>query len=240
MALPMVLTPELPADPALYRAALLELGVFDTLVFSQEDRNRNKLYTEQQARREYELTAGDGSLEEYLAGLETVVEVAPADDLTLPRIAQLTGKTNQFNLTTRRYSEAQLGEMLAHGSLIFSMNVKDRFGDNGLVGVSIVAPKSPTVWEIDTFLMSCRVMGRNVETALLAAINEHLRERGARQIEGWYIPTAKNAPVKDFYPRHGFAISEEKDDGSIRYRFDLQNGDIVVPRWIRLRIGVPA
>ena len=213
--LPMVLTPELPTDPAHYRRALLELGVFDTLALTEEDRNRNKLYTEQQARQQYEATFSSGSLDDYLAGLQMTVHIEPANNLTLPRIAQLTRKTNQFNLTTRRYTEAQIDEMRARGSLVFGMSVSDRFGDNGLVGVAIVSPRSHDVWEIDTFLMSCRVMGRDVETALLAALAQQVRERGARHLDGWYIPTAKNAPVKDFYPRHGFTATSEMPDGSV-------------------------
>jgi FkbH-like protein len=237
--LPMVLTPEMPKDPAHYRRALLELGVFDTLALTEEDRNRNKLYAEQQARQQYEATFSSGTLNDYLAGLQMTVDIAPADGLTLPRIAQLTNKTNQFNLTTRRYTEAQIEEMRARGSLVFGMGVADRFGDNGLVGVAIVSPGSHDTWEIDTLLMSCRVMGREAETALLSVIAQQVREHGARHLEGWYIPTAKNAPVKAFYPRHGFTATSEKPDGSVLYTFDLNESEVIVPEWLTLRIKLP-
>jgi FkbH-like protein len=235
--LPQVLVPELPTDPALYRAALLELGVFDALALTEEDKNRNKLYAEQRARQDYEANLGSTNLEEYLAGLEMVVEIAPANSLTLPRIAQLTNKTNQFNLTTRRYSEAQIDEMQARGSLVYSMNVTDRFGDNGLVGVAILTPKTPDTWEIDSFLMSCRVMGRGVETALLASLANAVSTQGATRLEGWFLPTAKNEPVKDFYPRHNFEVAEQHPDGRTLYSFDLEEGTIDTPPWLTVRVA---
>lgn len=234
--LPQVLVPELPTDPALYRSALLELGVFDTLALTEEDRNRHKLYAEQKARQDYETGFSSASVEDYLAGLEMVVDIAPANSLTMPRIAQLTNKTNQFNLTTRRYSEAQIEALQAQGSLVYSMNVKDRFGDNGLVGMAIISPSNPDTWAIDTFLMSCRVMGRGVETALLSALAAVVRDSGASRLEGWFIPTAKNDPVKDFYPRHNFTSVDEQPDGKVLYSFDLEEGEINAPGWLTVRV----
>ncbi|MBF6612560.1 MAG: HAD-IIIC family phosphatase [Chloroflexi bacterium] len=236
--LPEVLTPELPADPAFYRAALLGLEVFDTLALTEEDQNRNKLYAQQRVRRQYEATFSNGSLEEYLTELEMVVDISPANSLTMPRIAQLTNKTNQFNLTTRRYSEAEIAGMEAQGSLVYSMSVRDRFGDNGLVGVAIVVPKSSDSWEIDTFLLSCRVMGRGVETALLVAISEQLRAFGAEQLYGWFIPSGKNAPAESFYPQHSFEQAEAGPGGSVLYRFNINEGRFVAPAWLRKRVAV--
>ncbi len=237
--LPQVLTPELPTEPSHYRDALLALGVFDTLALTDEDRNRNKLYAEQRVRKEYEATFSN-NLDEFLAGLKMTVDIAPATSLTLPRLAQLTNKTNQFNLTTKRYNEAQISEMQARGSLVFGMNVTDRFGDNGLVGLAIVVPRSYDAWEIDTFLMSCRVMGRGVETALMAAVCQLLREHEAKTLEGWYIPTAKNAPVKDFYPSHGFIVKDQISDGSIQYSFDIRGGELAAPKWLSVHIKWPS
>ncbi len=236
--LPEVLTPELPADPAFYRAALLGLGVFDTLTLTEEDQNRNKLYAQQRVRREHEATFSNGSLEEYLTGLEMVVEVSPANSLTLPRIAQLTNKTNQFNLTTRRYSEAEIASMEAQGSLVYSMSVRDRFGDSGLVGVAIVVPRSSDSWEIDTFLLSCRVMGRGVETVLLTTISEQLRALSAKNLCGWFIPTGKNTPAESFYPRHGFVQTGTGRGGSVLYSFNIQEGRFVEPPWLRTCVAV--
>lgn len=238
--LPQVLIPEMPTDPALYRAALLDLNVFDNLALTEEDRNRNKQYAEQKARADYESTFSTGSLDEYLAGLDIVVDIAPATDLTLPRIAQLTNKTNQFNLTTRRYSEAQIEEMLARGWLVYGMAVDDRFGSNGLTGVAIAYPAGPDTWEIDSFLMSCRVMGRGVETALLAEIAAQAHTSGARYLTGKYIPTPKNSPVVDFYSRHNFEVADVGPSGEVAYTFDLDSGEISVPSWLTVRVAAPA
>jgi FkbH-like protein len=242
--LPDVLVPELPADPALYRQALAELGVFDNLTFTEEDRKRNALYAEQRTRRDFldslGSEAGGGSVEEHLASLRITVDIAQSDELTLARIAQLTNKTNQFNLTTRRYSEAQIIEMQAGGAVVLGMTVGDRFGDAGLTGVAIVRPIDTRTWEIDTFLLSCRVMGRNVETALLVSIMDHLRENGVRYLTGWYLPTAKNAPVKDFYSQHGFSQVEGTEDGSELWTLDLAEARLAAPDWIAVRSALQA
>lgn len=236
--LPQVLVPELPADPALYRTALLQLGVFDSLALTEEDRSRNRLYMEQKARQEYEAKLDNGtSLDDYLSGLHMIVDVAPSSSLTLPRIAQLTNKTNQFNLTTHRYTEAQIIEMQSNGSEVFSMSVMDRFGDNGLVAVAILSPVTTETWEVDTFLMSCRVMGRGVETALLASMIELLRDRGIRQLQGWYLPTTKNAPVKDFYRQHGFRLINTRPDGGELWTLSVEDAQIQPPAWLTVRTG---
>jgi FkbH-like protein len=236
--LPQVLTPEWPADAAAYRQALLELTVFDTLALTEEDRNRNQLYAAQKARQALEAQySGGDSLDQYLADLQMVVEIAPATSLTLPRIAQLTNKTNQFNLTTRRYSEAQIDEMLARGWRVYSMRVTDRFGDNGLVGVAIVAPVGPDAWELDTLLLSCRVMGRGVETALLAFVGAQARQAGVGCVRGWYVPTAKNAPVADCYRQHGFTQTAQEPDGSTCWTWDLRAADLAVPAWLTVTVA---
>lgn len=239
--LPQVLVPELPTDPAQYRTALLELGAFDSLALTEEDRNRNKFYAEQKARQEYEVHYKDStSLEAYLADLQMIVEIAPATNGTLPRIAQLTNKTNQFNPTTRRYSEGQISDMIDRGYGVYSLRVKDRFGDNGLVGVAIIAPHGCEAWEVDTLLLSCRVMGRGVETALLAFIAEQARRSGVNRLQGWYLPTAKNAPVKDLYPEHRFSLVEQKQNGDQLWELDLPGAMITVPTWLAVCIEEPA
>jgi FkbH-like protein len=236
--LPDVLTPELPTDPAYYRRALAELTVFDSLTLTEEDRRRNTLYAEQKARREFEAshTTASGSLTAYLAALEMVVTIEPLSEQTLPRIAQLTNKTNQFNLTTRRYSESAITALMASGSQTYSARVADRFGDNGLVGLAILRPEDGKAWEIDTLLLSCRVMGRGVETALLAFLAERVRDSGGERLQGWYLPTPKNSPVKDCFKQHGFSLVESRPDGSERWELDLATGEILVPEWLRVRV----
>ncbi len=231
--LPQVLTPELPIDPAYYRSALLELGVFDTLALTDEDRRRNQLYAEQAARRDLETRyESAGSLDAYLAALEMVVEIEPVSQQTLPRIAQLTTKTNQFNLTTRRYSEGQLSEMANSGCRIYGMRVRDRFGDNGLVGVALLSPRDADTWEIDTLLLSCRVMGRGVETALLAFLANWARQQGASHLQGWYLPTSKNSPVEGCYRDHGFALLERSPEGGELWELNVGLAGPPVPGWL--------
>ena len=234
-ALPHVLVPEMPADPAEYRAFLLELGVFDTLALTEEDRRRNALYSDQKMRREVEarLTEG-GSLDAYLADLEMVVQIEPADPLNLPRIAQLTNKTNQFNLTTRRYTEAEIEERIGRGWRVYGARVKDRFGDNGLTGVIMVEPQNDH-WLVDTFLLSCRVMGRRVETAVLAHVGREAQESGAVSLRGWFLPTEKNAPARDVYRENGFTAIEQHSDGRVLWSLDITKRLPIVPQWLAVR-----
>ena len=220
-----------------YRRALLELaGVFDTLALTAEDRERNRLYVEQRARQnaQAEIKAG-GLIEDYLADLQIVVEIEPDTRLSLPRIAQLTGKTNQFNLTTRRYTEAEIIELKTRGWRVFGARVRDRFGDNGLTGVIIAGPTESDTWSIDTLLLSCRVMGRGVETALLARAVEEARQAGARRIDGWYLPTAKNEVVRGCYLEHGFELVSEDARGHVQWRLELDQATIHVPAWLAVQ-----
>src|SRR5262245_19086017 len=120
------------------------------------------------------------------------VTIGEVDASTLPRVVQLIGKTNQFNVTTRRHSQADLERMLAGGAIGLWMRVEDRFGDHGLVGVAIGVPADDTL-HIDTFLVSCRVMGRQAERAMLAALGRRAFARGAARLTGEFIPTKKNA-----------------------------------------------
>jgi FkbH-like protein len=238
-ALPQVLTPELPTDPSQYRRALVEIwDAFDALAMTDEDRNRNKLYQEQRARAEAQsqLEQASGSLDEYLAGLELAVEIEPCNDFSLPRISQLTGKTNQFNVTTRRYTEAEIVGMQALGWRVYSARVRDRFGDNGLTAVAIAGPAHADTWSIDTFLMSCRVMGRGVETAMFAWIADEARRAGARSLRGRYLPTAKNSMVRDLYRQHGFTLVEgDGRKGPTTWELDLADARIDVPGWLAVR-----
>ena len=159
------------------------------------------------------------------------MEIAPVNPETLARVSQLTQKTNQFNLTTRRYTEQQIAEMAASPAWrVWSMRVKDRYADNGLVGVAITQVDGE-VCEIDTFLLSCRVIGRTVETALLSHLAADARKRGAAVLRGWFLPTRKNAPALEFYREHGFEMAEGSDDATL-WRFDLTRNTILPPEWV--------
>ncbi|MFZ5893965.1 MAG: HAD-IIIC family phosphatase [Myxococcota bacterium] len=228
--LPEVTVLDLPEDPLGWADAVLSAPVFERLQLSAEDRERTKYYAADRERQE--LQRGAASLEDFLRSLELNAEIGPVDVGTLPRVAQLTQKTNQFNVSTRRYTEQALEVMSADPSWqVLWMRARDRFGDHGIVGVSICHVDGDR-GSIDTFLLSCRVIGRTLETALLARICEWARERGARRLTGWFRPSAKNAPARDFFPNHGFALVEENEGASL-WSLDLGSTAIATPNWIQ-------
>jgi FkbH-like protein len=191
------------------------------------------MYIEQKQRESVEQNFQ--SKEDFFRYLEQEAELEPVTDLTLARVAQLTQKTNQFNLTTRRYTEPQIMEMAKHPQWhISSIKVRDRFGDHGLVGVAITRDNEDEC-EIDTFLLSCRVIGRTVETALLANLAESAGQRGRKRLVGWFLPTKKNAPARDFYEQHGFERQEVNDTGSL-WTLDLKRSTLRSPEWIKVKV----
>lgn len=233
--LPEVTVIELPDDAMGYAQALHDSMVFERIALSAEDRERGRFYAEQRLRTELQQSVP--SLEDYYRSLSMEVEISLVRQETLARASQLTQKTNQFNLTTRRYSEQQIAQMANEPDWrIQSIRVRDRFGDNGLVGMAITHYQGQFC-EIDTFLLSCRVIGRTVETALLATIAEQARIEGAQRLVGWFFPTNKNAPAREFYRSHGFTCTLERGAES-RWEFDLTCGDIVSPPWIKRHISV--
>jgi FkbH-like protein len=238
--LPQVLTPELPTDPAYYRPALLDLGVFDALALTEEDLHRNRFYVEEKARQEFQSSfEATGSVEDYLASLEIRIEIAAANAVSMPRIAQLTSKTNQFNLTTRRYSEAQLDDLQAKGGVVYTARVKDRFGDNGLTGVIIATPKDAETWEIDNLLMSCRVLDRGVEASLVTQAGRLALSRGATALQGRFLPTTKNAPARDCYQRLGFTLIERDAGGNELWQLDVTSSLPSVAPWLTVDAPLP-
>jgi len=229
--LPGVTVLEAPHEPLAFIAAIEDSSLFDQLILSAEDQQRAALY-----RRHAAATAASqaaASPEEFLAGLEMVATIGSVGPETLPRVAQLLAKTNQFNLTIRRHSAAQLAQMIEAGAVALWLRLADRFGDHGLVGVALARPAAGTpqpdllipqpppvrpgpssvvpnsAWIIDTFLLSCRVVGRGAETALLAQLAGCVRARGGAELTGEYVPSARNGLVADFYPRHGFGACGE-------------------------------
>jgi FkbH-like protein len=228
---PEVTVIELPTDPYLYARTLRDSLVFERLTLTAEDKERGRQYAENRVRTE--LQAQAGSLEEFYESLRQEVVIEHVTPMTLARVAQLTNKTNQFNLTTRRYTEEQVQAMSdSKDWRVYSIKVADRFGDNGLVGVAIAQFKGE-VCEIDSFLLSCRVIGRTVETGFLAAIAEEAKSRGASRLRSWFIPTKKNAPAKDFLASQRFTKVAESPDGTQTWEFDMNADSIVFPRWIK-------
>lgn len=217
--LPEVAVPELPEDPALYARVLAAAGYFESIVFSEDDRKRGEFY-EGNARR-VALQQQIGDIESYLASLNMVIGFRPFDATGRSRIAQLINKSNQFNLTTRRYTESEVADLEADPSC-FTLQVRlaDSFGDNGMISVIICKPISPAEWEIDTWLMSCRVLGRGVEQMVLREIAQHARARGIKRLIGKYRPTERNGLVRDHYKKLAFELLEEEPSGTTTWRLD--------------------
>lgn len=202
-SLPDVLSINLPSDPSLYAQTLMSLNDFNVLQITDEDLSRGKMYVEQKARKELESSATN--LDEFLKQLDIKIRIKDADQFTIPRISQLTLKTNQFNLTTKRYQEEDIIRFSKDKSkMVGCAQVEDKFGDNGITGVFIVNKDTPTEWSIDTFLLSCRVMGRGVEDAILGHILQEAKKQGVKKVKGTYIPTKKNMPCEHFLSNYGF------------------------------------
>ena len=224
---PEAIVIDLPEDPMQYARAIRDCPWFERLSLSEEDRRRGALYAAQRERAELEKKVT--SKEDFYRSLEQVCDIARVNESTVARVAQLTQKTNQFNLTTRRYTEQQIAAMAeCPGWSVWSLRVKDRYEDNGLVGVAI-SKVQDGVCEIDTFLMSCRVIGRTVETALLSRIAADAKNKGALMLQGQFIPTKKNVPAAGFYRDHGFI---EDPDGV--WKMDLRERGIALPEWITI------
>jgi FkbH-like protein len=227
--LPEVAVIELPADPGLYAALLRSNPIFERLTLSSEDRERGRYYAEQRQRSALEQSAG--SVEEFLISLQTQIVIALVGPATITRTAQLTQKTNQFNLTTRRYSEQDIALLASDDRWrIYTVQASDRFGDHGLIGVAMLHCQDES-WDIDTLLLSCRVIGRTVETAILATIADLARADGVTSLTGSFLPTKKNVPAREFYPSHGFTCTSEQESET-RWLLDLTRGRIETPGWI--------
>ncbi len=208
-ALPGVAVPELPSDPAQWLSVFQAAAYFDQPSFSPEDLKRNEFYRSNAQRAALKDSVGEDV--DFLKSLEMRMQVRPFDALGRKRIAQLVAKSNQFNLTTRRYSEAQLADMEAGPEWeTLQIRLADVFGDNGMISV-VICKKSPDMWVIDTWLMSCRVLGRKVEEAVLNILARRALFTGARELRGRYIPTSKNGIVKDHYKKLGFQLAKENN-----------------------------
>jgi FkbH-like protein len=215
--LPQVGVPELPDDPALFSQVLLASGLFEAVGYSIEDAQRAASYAARAIIAERR--AGAADLETFLSSLEMVISFSPFDAVGRSRIAQLINKSNQFNLTTRRYSEAEVAAM-EQDLLTLQVRLQDRFADHGMIGVVICRPGDGGEWEIDTWLMSCRVLGRRVEEAVLNEVAAQASAQGARTLRGRYIASGRNAIVSDHYRKLGFELLSESGDAS-EWRLDL-------------------
>ncbi|MEK6875912.1 MAG: HAD-IIIC family phosphatase, partial [Nanoarchaeota archaeon] len=195
-AFPEINVVEMPEDQSLYLKTLMGLNDFNTLQITEEDKKRGHMYVQQRRRTEFQKSTAN--LADFLKSLNIVVTAEKANKFNIPRISQLTQKTNQFNMATKRYMEEEIKKLAEDKNfLIFSVKVEDKFGDNGITGAAIVK-KGKDAWNIDTFLLSCRVIGRKVEETLLAYIAREAKKAGANRLTADFIPTKKNSVAKDF------------------------------------------
>lgn len=211
---PEVAVPELPDDPAGYVQAVEAYRYFQTLALVQEDLKRTEYYRADAARE----SAG---IEDYLRSLDMKARVGPITAVSLERAAQLINKSNQFNLTTRRRSAAELAALAADPRwLTRTVSLADRFGDNGLISV-LLAEVSGDALVIDTWLMSCRVLKRGVEILLNDNVHRWAAGRGLKRIRGEFIPSARNEPVRGHFAGLGYAMISEDGEGRTTWEFVL-------------------
>jgi FkbH-like protein len=218
--LPMVAVPEVSDDPTTYAQTLADAGYFEAVVVTDEDRARSGQYQSNRQRDQLKVSATD--LDSYLRGLEMRLLWRRFDRVGRNRTVQLINKTNQFNLTTRRYSEADvlcvINDDRAFGA---QLRLVDRFGDNGIIAIVIGRLLEAEDVLIDTWLMSCRVLGRQVEPTTLNLVAALAQELGGRRLIGEYIPTAKNGMVKEHYSKLGFRPIDGESANTARYALDL-------------------
>lgn len=220
--LPLIV-PDLPEDPVFRPNFIRNLIELHRFSLTKEDKIRSRLYQERTQRET--LKTKSKNLEEFLSSLKQEATIAPMNPKTLPRSAQLCQKTNQFNLTTHRYNIHDLESMLNnHQIAAYTLSLKDIYGDNGIVGLGILRFNQANC-EIDTFLMSCRVLGRKIEQGFLAFLTEQAKKRGVKTLIGRYLRTEKNSQTEDFFPKSGFTPSTETG----KFLFDLETKCINFP-----------
>ncbi len=221
--LPMVSVPDFPEHPydfPLFYSKLVR-ECFHIYNVTEEDKAKAEQYKANAERARVQSSFTD--LSEYIKSLEICITIETANEFNVARIAQMIQKTNQFNLTTKRYAEADIRGFLEEDKKIWCVSVEDRFGDNGITGCIIIDGN-----KIDTLLLSCRILGKEIEFAFVKTILSLLKTEGMHTIKAEYLPTSKNAQVADFYDRCGLLVEETREDGSKLYSIDLDNADLTV------------
>ena len=236
--LPQVVVPDFPKDPANLTQWMIDLSCqyFNNITITNEDKLRTEIYHASAERKELERSASTS--EDFYKSLEMTAVMKINSQADFKRIAQLSQRTNQFNLTSRRYTENEvLDFMNSRDWMVFGLELTDRFGPNGIIGVINVRINGADA-RIDTFLLSCRVIGRTVEDFFVYHVIEELRERGVKKVFGEYIPTKKNSVVKDMYKKLKFKLLEESVDGSNLWELDLSETIIEKNTWIKRQLSI--
>lgn len=226
-SLPQVLTVELSQDPSEYAQILISMNDFDVWKITTEDVSRGQMYMQDKQRKDLQKSVTN--IEEFLKNLDIKLKIKKANNFTIPRISQLTLKTNQFNLTTKRYQEEDIKKLSNENYLIECVQVEDKFGDNGITGIFIVK-KQQKEWFIDTFLLSCRIMGRGIEDGMLGHILKKAKNEGVDVVKGEFIATKKNAPAENFLLNYGF-----KKDGNY-WIYNVKDNPIKIPSHLNMSI----
>ena len=228
MSIPEINTIELPKDPSNYAQILRSLNDFNVLKITQDDTKRRIMYEQEQNRQKLE--SSTENLNEYLKKLNIKIKIKLDDKFSIARISQLILKTNQFNLTTKRYQEEEIKQFVDDQTIIVGCaEVEDKFGESGITNVFIIK-KNSKEWVIDTFLLSCRIMGRGIEEAILGKILEIAKDKGIERIKANFILTEKNQPTKNFLKNYGF----EKDGEN--WIFLLKN-KIKIPDYLEIELN---
>ena len=215
--LPGTAVPDIGDRPEYYIRAIDRMGYFEVTSVSADDAERNRMYKQNAERSRAETSFSDYG--DYLRSLEMKAEIRGFVPMYISRIAQLTNKSNQFNLTTRRYTQEDITAFAEDDNYITLYGkLTDKFGDNGVVSV-VIAKQNGSCADITLWLMSCRVLKRNMEHAMLDELVRLSEERGISVLKGYYFPTAKNAMVKDFYKTMGFEKLSEDENGSTEWQF---------------------
>lgn len=216
--IPGVSAPEI-TDVTHYEQIIDRSGFFEATNISKDDMKRNEMYRENAERSKLESTFSDYG--EYLDSLEMKATIKPFEPVFMARIAQLSNKSNQFNLTTKRYTQAEIEETAADNDYITLYGkLEDRFGDNGVVSV-VIGHNIENVCHIDLWIMSCRVLKRDMEYAMMDALVKECKKRNIGEIRGYYYPTAKNHMVEDFYSLQGFEMLNKDDIGNSEWSFKV-------------------
>ena len=229
--LPMVSVPEFPAQPYMLPEFFRQIveNYFKVYSITDEDKKKTEQYKANACRAQAQKSFED--FDKFLESLDMQIGIESLNEFNLQRIAQMTQKTNQFNLTTKRYTDTDVSGFAEQGWKIWCISVADKFGDNGITGCIMVNGS-----EIDTFLLSCRILGKGIEMAFVKKVFKMLFESGAKKLTAKYIPTAKNGQVKDFWDKCGFTCTCENADGSKDYSLDLAKADLGIKDFYHIEI----
>jgi FkbH-like protein len=206
--LPEVVVPEWHLPPEEYVLALLSMKEFYQLQLTEEDRKKGTMYAQERARKV--VHASIHNIDEYIKALGIHITMRLNDQDLIPRLSQMTMKTNQFNVTTKRYTEKEIADYMARGAWVVAADVSDKFGEYGTTILVIVVPEGPSA-HLDTYLMSCRVLGRGIEQTFMDAVFRMLGEHGIEEVSAQFISTPKNAVSKDFLPSVGFTKQDKEN-----------------------------